>query len=395
MDASPTVLHRRSTWVAAADIGVMFAGSTIVTPLYVLYQQAFGFSGIVLTLIYSAYALGNVGALFLIGRLSDQIGRKKVVLPAIALAAGATLLFFFARGIGWLVAARALSGFGIGITAGAGTAWVAELVPGEDKSLASTIATAANFAGLAVAPLMAGVLAQYAPAPLHLSFAVYFGVLALAALATTGARETVEQGRRKVSFRPRVGVPKGIRLRFVSPAATAFANFALIGFYAALAPTVLSRDLGIDNKAAAGALACELFAVAALGVYATRAVTSRTAMLAGASLLVPSVALVAAAQAFASLWLLVLGAAVNGLAAALCYRGTLQVVNEIAPPERRAEVISSYQIISFLGNAGPVIGVGVLTAAYGPRIATGSLAAVVALLACIALGIEIVLGKKK
>jgi len=118
-------------------------------------------------------------------------------------------------------------------------------------------------------------------------------------------------------------------------------------------------------------------------------------MLAGASLLVPSVALVAAAQAFASLWLLVLGAAVNGLAAALCYRGTLQVVNEIAPPERRAEVISSYQIISFLGNAGPVIGVGVLTAAYGPRIATGSLAAVVALLACIALGIEIVLGKKK
>src|SRR5678815_4461144 len=102
MNASPTLLHRRSTWVAAADIGVMFAGSTIVTPLYVLYQQAFGFSGIVLTLIYSAYALGNVGALFLIGRLSDQIGRKKVVLPAIALAAGATLLFFFARGVGWL-----------------------------------------------------------------------------------------------------------------------------------------------------------------------------------------------------------------------------------------------------------------------------------------------------
>src|SRR4029079_7686464 len=99
-------------------------------------------------------------------RLSDQIGRKKVVLPAIALAAVATLLFFFAKGIGWLVAARALSGFGIGITAGAGTAWVAELVPGEDKSLASTIATAANFAGLAVAPLMAGGPApQAAPPP--------------------------------------------------------------------------------------------------------------------------------------------------------------------------------------------------------------------------------------
>ncbi|HEX2567635.1 MAG TPA: MFS transporter [Burkholderiales bacterium] len=385
---------RSSTWIAAADIGVMFAGSTIVTPLYVLYQREFGFSGVMLTLIYSAYALGNVGALFLVGRLSDQIGRKRVVLPAIGLAGVATLLFFFAKGIGWLFAARALSGFGIGITAGAGMAWVAELVPGEDKSLASTVATVANFGGLAAAPLLAGLLAEYAPAPLHAPFVVYFVVLAAAALATVGARETVEKGERRVSLRPRVGVPKGIRMRFLSPAATAFANFALIGFYAALVPTLLARDLQIGNKAAAGAIACELFAVAALGVYATRAVTSRTAMLAGASLLIPSVGLLVAAQALHSLALLVVGAAVNGVAAALCYRGTLQVVNEIAPPDKRAEVLSSYQIVAFLGNAGPVIGVGVLTAAFGPKAATGSLAVVVALLACLALAVEILLGKR-
>ena len=373
----------------------MFAGSTIVTPLYVLYQHEFGFSGVMLTLIYSAYVVGNVAALFLIGRLSDQIGRKRVVLPAIGLAGLATLLFFFAKGIGWLFAARALSGFGIGITAGAGMAWVAELVPGEDKSLASTISTVANFLGLALAPLMAGLLAQYAPEPLHLPFIVYFLVLAASALATVSARETVEKGRREVSFRPRVGVPKGIRVRFVSPAATAFANFALIGFYAALVPTMLARDLHVENRAASGAIACELFAVAACGVYATRALKSRAAMLAGAGLLVPSVALLVAAQALHSLPLLVAGAAVNGVAAALCYRGTLQVVNEIAPPERRAEVISSYQIISFMGNARPVIGVGVLTVTFSPKVATESLAVVVALLACIALAVELLLGKNK
>lgn len=374
----------------------MFMGSTMVTPLYVLFQAAFGFSGVMLTLIYSAYVLGNVAALFLVGRLSDQIGRKRVLLPAIGLAAGATLLFFFAQGIGWLFAARALSGFGIGITAGAGTAWVAELVPGEDKSLASTIATAANFAGLALAPLVAGLLAQYAPAPLRLTFIVYFILLVAAALGTAGARETVTRtGGHAVSLRPRIGVPKGIRARFVSPAATAFANFALIGFYAALAPTMLARDLRIESRAASGAIACELFAVAALAVYATRTVKSRAAMLAGASLLVPSVALLAAAQALGSLALLVAGAGVNGVAAALCYRGTLQVVNEIAPPDRRAEVISTYQIVCFMGNALPVIGVGVLTAAFSPGAATASLAAVVALLACLALAVELLLGKNK
>ena len=349
-----------------------------------------------LTLVYSAYVIGNVASLFLVGRLSDQIGRKRVVLPALGFAAVATLVFLFAQGTGWLFAARALSGFGIGIAAGSGTAWVAELVPGEDRALGSTLATAANFAGLALGPLLAGFLTQYAPAPLQLSFVAYLVLLALAAFFTAGARETVEKRApgSAVSLRPRIGVPRGIRARFVSPAATGFANFALVGFYAALAPTVISRDLGVASRATAGLIVCELFTVAAIAVLATRAVASRTAMLAGSALLLPSVALLVAAQALPSLALLVLGMAVNGVAAALCYRGSLQVVNEIAPADKRAEVISSYQIVCFCGNALPVIGVGVLSAALSPLIATQGLAAVVALLACVALAVEFAFGKK-
>ena len=52
-------------------------GSTLLTPLYVIYRQKFGFSGVTLTLIYAAYVVGNLGALLLFGRVSDQVGRRR------------------------------------------------------------------------------------------------------------------------------------------------------------------------------------------------------------------------------------------------------------------------------------------------------------------------------
>ena len=102
----------------------MFMGSTLVTPLYVLYQNEFGFSELVLTLVFAAYALGNIASLFLLGRISDQIGRRRTTLPAIAVAMLATVVFLFAAGTAWLFAGRFLSGLAIGMASGAATAWV-------------------------------------------------------------------------------------------------------------------------------------------------------------------------------------------------------------------------------------------------------------------------------
>lgn len=162
----------RAAWVAGLLIGVMFMGSTLLTPLYLLYQRAFGFSEITLTLVYAIYVVGNVGALFVFGRLSDQIGRRRTSLGAMALAGIATLVFLFARATAWLFAVRTLSGLAIGIASGTATAWIAELVRGGDKERASALATTANFIGIGVGPLLAGIFAQAAPAPLRVSWLV-------------------------------------------------------------------------------------------------------------------------------------------------------------------------------------------------------------------------------
>lgn len=117
-------------------IAVAFGLSTLITPLYVIYQQQLGFSQITLTLIYAAYALGNIAALLLFGRISDRVGRRLIALSSIATLGAAALVFLTGRGIATLYIARILSGLGIGIASGTGNAWLAELVGGSDKTRA-------------------------------------------------------------------------------------------------------------------------------------------------------------------------------------------------------------------------------------------------------------------
>src|SRR4051812_7879242 len=88
--------------IGGTVIAVLFMGSTILTPLYELYESTYRFSPFVLVLLYAVYVVGNLLALFVFGRLSDQIGRKPVVFGALALATLSASLFLLANSLGWL-----------------------------------------------------------------------------------------------------------------------------------------------------------------------------------------------------------------------------------------------------------------------------------------------------
>jgi MFS family permease len=380
--------HAAAIGAVAALIGVLFAGSTIVTPLYVIYKQQFGFSQISLTLIYAVYAVGNLAALLLSGRLSDQAGRRPAALVAIGVAIVSTIVFLSGHGIASLYVGRILSGLAIGIGAATGTAWLAELIAEESKSRATVIATTANFTGLGIGALAAGLLAEYAAWPLHLPFILYLFALLLVAALVWFARETVSHNRqslRDLSIRPRVSVPSGIRTQFVAPAVTGFGAMALVGFYAALVPTLLADQLHVTNHAVPGAVFLELALCVAGAIVGTQSIASRTAMLAALASMLPSVALLVASQLAESMLLLLVATAVCAVAAGLGYRGSLQVANQIAPQDQRAEVVSSYFICAFAGNALPVIGIGVISTLVGPVAASLAFAATIVVFALVAL----------
>ncbi len=373
--------------IVAAELGAMFVGAILPTPLYPLYRQDFGFSGMTLTLIYAVYVLGNLAALLVFGRVSDQIGRRPVSVAAIGFGVASALVFAGALGTSWLFAARALSGFSTGLASGTATAWLAELYSGSRGGAAARIAAAANFFGCAVGPLLGGLLAQFTSAPLLSPYAAYLIMLCIVAAVIGFAPETVRDRRRfaDMELRPRLGVPRDIWLPFIAPAVCGFAAFALIGFYSALIPSLLGESLHQTAPAVAGAVVCELFAIAAVTILSTARFGSRAAMLGALALLLPSVWLVVGAEIFKSLPLLLVAAAAGGVAGGLGYRGSLEVINRIAPDDRRSEVVSSYLIALFAGNSLPVIGIGVLSALAGSLVAHLTFAAVITVLAGIAI----------
>jgi MFS family permease len=377
--------------IVATELGVMFIGALMVTPLYPLFRAAFGFSGVTLTLIYAVYVLGNLVALLLFGRLADQMGRKAATLPAIGVGIAGTLVFAFAAGTPWLFVGRMLSGFSTGLAAGAATAWIADLYDDRGSGTAARIAAAANFFGGSAGPLLAGLLAQFAPAPLRLPFFVYLIMLCGVAIAILFAPETVANRKpfSEVSLKPRLGVPRGIRLQFLSPAVAGFATFSLIGFYAALIPGVLAESLHVSAPAVSGGIVCELFGIAAVTILVTGRLGSQRTMLLALALLLPSVWLLVGAEVAQSLPLLLTSAALGGISGGLGYRGSLEVVNRIAPADRRSEVVSSYFVALFAGNSVPVIGIGLLSAEAGTFNAHVTFAAVITALAGVAAVTEI------
>src|SRR5689334_8281888 len=86
-------------------IGVAYAfavtmlGTTLPTPLYPIYQRHMHFSALIVTVVFATYGIGVLAALLLLGPLSDRFGRKRILLPGLALSALSSIVFLFAQGL--------------------------------------------------------------------------------------------------------------------------------------------------------------------------------------------------------------------------------------------------------------------------------------------------------
>lgn len=373
--------HRLSVAAAFGLIAIGFASSTLVSPLYAFYQHRFPFSIAMLTVIYAAYVIGNLVALLFLGRLSDRLGRRPTALLALAAIAVAVALFLAARDVGWLIAGRIASGLAVGLGSGTGTAWLVDLHPRINRH-ATLLATQANLGGVGVAPLIAGLLAAYAPYPLLLPFILFSICSGIVLAMVSAARETVTRAPMlREHFRPKLALPAGSRAAFIAPAVTAFVTFSFVGFYASLLPTILAEAMQVQSPAVGGAILAELFGIAVLGATLTRRTGSRFAMLSGLTSILLSLALLVLAQSTGSLMLLIVGTACGGITIALGHRGALAVVNQIAPPDSRAGLVSIYFVICFFGNSLPIVAVGIISTLYGPIMATVCFAGLMIVLA--------------
>jgi MFS family permease len=374
--SGPAVPRQVAFWLLALVLTVTMLGTTLPTPLYVIYQGRWHFSAALVTVTFAVYAAAVIATLLLAGRASDQAGRRPVLAAALAASALSTVVFILAPNLGTLIAARIVSGLSAGLMTGTATATLTELIPASASRRASLVATAANMAGLGLGPLIAGLFAQYAPHPTTLVFEVYLAVLAVAAFMVLLVPETVPSPRTRPALRfAGLGIPERGRAEFIAASVAGFAAFALLGLFSSLVPGFLAGQLHQGSHAVQGAVVFLLLAVGAVTQVAVSRFDGRRVVLAGLSLFVAALALIVAALAQSAMALFLAGTVVGGVAVGAIFLGSLATANRLAPPERRGHAISAFFVACYTGLIIPVVGVGVLSQFTGtfPAVLTFSI----------------------
>jgi MFS family permease len=363
----------------AYAFAVIMIGATLPTPMYALYAERMHFAVVTTTVIFATYAVGVLVALITFGSWSDAVGRRPVLFAGILFAFASSAVFLLADSVPLLLTGRLLSGLSAGVFTGTATAAVIEAAPPQWQTRASAVATIANVAGLGGGPLLAGILVEYAPQPLHLSFVVHTALILLAAIAVLVAPETSPRtGRIGIQ---RLSVPAEVRSVFIVAAIAAFACFAITGLFTSVAPAFVSEVVGIKNHAVAGAVASTILIASAVAQVFAGRIPPRRALIVGCAILIVGMVILAAALELSTLSGLILAAIVAGIGQGIAFSRGLAAVNERTPADRRAEVSSTYFVVAYIAISLPVIGEGLAAQHWGLRTAGVSFAIAVGLLA--------------
>jgi MFS family permease len=356
--------------VVALAFATVMAFTTVPTPLWGLYAQRDRFSSFTVTIVFAVYAVAVALSLFLVGHLSDWYGRRRVLMPALAMEILAGVVFVVWPSLPGLLLARVLSGLGVGAVTATATAWLAEL-RGAGSRRAQIVAAAANLGGLGLGALISGALAQWTGPALLVPFVAFTAALLLAWLVLLGAPETRTRRSPRPRYRPQhVSVPARSRGRFIAAALGAAITYSVFGLLTSLAPSFLAETLHQPSHALAGAVSFVAFTTAALAQSLTASRTTTQllaaaipALLAGLGLLTIAVWLPAP-----SLGVFLAGDIVVGAGSGLMFKGAIATVSEISSQEHRAEALAGLFLAAYLGLAGPVIGLGALTQIAATRV---------------------------
>ncbi|MFL7962334.1 MFS transporter [Pseudomonas kielensis] len=348
-------------FLALALLGFL-AASSAPTPLYHLYQEQLQFSPAVLTLIFGVYAFSLLAALLTVGSLSDYLGRKPVIFVALLLNILAMLLFISADSVAWLISARLIQGFATGMA----TSVLGAALLDFDRRQGPLITSVAPLLGMACGALGCGLLAEFAPLPLQLTYWLLLGLFLAQAVYLWRLKESVSpQTGAWQSLRPTLHVPLQARRALWRVLPLDLAAWAVGGFYLSLAPSLVRAATGSTSNLIGGALVAVLTLSGASAIYLLRNQEADTMLRPSASLLVIGLALVLVAVHGASLPLFFVGTLVTGGGFGAGFLGALRSIMPLALPHERAGLMSAFYVLSYLAFSLPSLLAGNLTRVFG------------------------------
>ena len=364
---------------------LFLAASAAPTPLYRVYQARWGFSATTLTAVFAVYVVFLLITVLTFGSLSDHVGRRPVIITALAVDMAACVLFLLAPGVGALFAARALQGVAVGLVATALGAALLDLRPA--GSLAPLVTSNGGTVGLAFGALGTSALVQYGPVPTTLVWWLLLGAFlaAIVLVAATPETGTVRPGA-LASLRPEVSVPRPARGTFVRAAPCLVAVWALGGFYLSLGPSLAAQLSGSHNLLWGGVITFLLTGLGAVTSLAFRNSAPAAVMLGGCLGLLGGAVVTAAAIVARTPALLLLGTVLAGLGFGPGNLGGYRVIMARAGASNRAGLIAAISTVNYLAFGLPALIAGVATSHFGLHDTALVYCVVIALLAAAAAG---------
>lgn len=353
------------SWKALVGLFVLTMGTSIVTPLLPLYQRDFGLSTGTATLLFVTYTVTVCPTMLIAGNLSDRLGRKRLLLPAMVVMTLASLVFALAESVPLLFAGRVLQGLAIGGFLGVGAAFVVDHAHRESKALAAALAGVFFRVGFGLGPGLGGIAAQYGHDPRHLPFEIHLLLMVIGILAIATASETLLRRASPGPFRIRIGVPKGQALGFLTYVAPATFMMSFIeGTLLSVVPIFVVETLHVHNLALVGAIGFLTLALGGLAPLMGRGIEPRRAMTIGvASSSVLSFLIVASSQVNAVGLVVVAAAAIGFTNGFILYGGTV-ICGTIVPIQERGKLMSVLYMCAYAGTV-PTVALGFMGDAIG------------------------------
>ena len=348
--------HRSGFWAVAFAFLIVMAFATLPSPLYGLYRERDRLSAFTITIVYAIWAAGTIAALIAVPFIAERIGRRGVMLAAVATMMAAAGELAVWKELPGLLLGRVLTGVSVGLAAGTAITYLIELRlradPNASPGRALTIGTSVNVGALGIGPLVAGCLAAWASQPLTLSYLVWIALGAVALVGLAAAPETGAPAANRTPFSFRLPVAAG---------AATLAAFAANGLFAGLSGLFLATTFHHRSHALAGATLFVVFSSGVVSQLATaRLRASRVFAFGTISMLVGLVLLVIAVRlSTPSLALFLISGGLIGAGAGAVFKGTTGLVLAGTAPENRVAMTSELLIALFVGLSVPVIGAGV------------------------------------
>ncbi|MDI5963454.1 MFS transporter [Streptantibioticus silvisoli] len=346
-----------------ASITISFlASSSAPTPLYAVYQAEWGFDPITTTVVFGVYAVAVLFGLLTLGKLSDHVGRRPVLLAALAVQATSMIVFATADGVPGLMVGRIVQGLATGAALGAIGAGMMDI----DRPRGTITNAVVPGIGTASGALVSGLVVQFLPAPTRL---VYLGLLAVFVLQAVAVALLAETVTRKpgalASLAPEIKLPRAVRRPMLVAAPVLFAVWALAGLYGSLGPSLARQLTGSSSEVIGGLILFVLAGVAAVSVLILRKAATRTVMLTGILALIAGVTLTLVSIRDSSPTGFFVGTAIAGVGFGSGFQGGIRTVMPLARPHESSGVLSLLFVVSYLGMGVPTVIAGFLVVHAG------------------------------